>query len=161
MELERFTFFWRGPFSQWHPSKFELDGLVFNCAEQYMMYGKAMMFKDTIIANRIMASSNPSEQKRLGRTVRGFDLQRWNAEARDIVFAGNYAKFTQNEDLKFKLLDTVGTTLVEASPKDRIWGIGVSQDDPRALKRENWLGTNWLGETLTKVRNKIVEEFHA
>lgn len=153
--MEKFTFFWSGPFSQWHPSSFEINDIIYNCAEQYMMAEKALMFADYGMRTRILHAANPADQKRYGRQVANFNLEAWNKEAKKIVFNGNYAKFTQNDDLKKTLLATHGTTLVEASPKDCIWGIGLSKNDSRALKRETWLGTNWLGETLTKVREKI------
>lgn len=159
MELEKFTFFWQGPLSQWHPSTFTVDGLTFNCAEQYMMYRKAQLFGDSDATKRILMSDNPKEQKKIGRGVRGFDLDTWNKNARGIVFHGNYAKFTQNETLRSCLFETEGTTLVEASPYDRIWGIGMREDDPRSKDRKTWQGTNWLGETLTKVRDKMLLDY--
>lgn len=103
----------------------------------------------------IMNAVKPSDQKRYGRQVKNFDLKTWTDHAKDIVYKGNFAKYTQNEYLKKTLLATVGTTLVEASPEDPIWGIGLKKDDPRAQNRATWKGTNWLGEILTKVRNDI------
>ena len=153
---EQFTFFWSGPFSQWHPSPFQIDGVWYNCAEQYMMAEKARLFGDKQAEARIMVSPDPSEQKRFGRQVDGFDVKRWAKVARDIVYKASYAKYTQNPDLLKVLLATKGTTLVEASPQDVIWGIGLRKDDPRALNRSQWKGTNWLGETLTKVRDDIL-----
>ncbi len=150
--VEQFTFFWNGPFSQWHPSVFIVNDITFNCAEQYMMYEKGMLFEDYDTAVKILETDDPRKQKSLGRTVNDFDPSQWNEVARDIVFAGNVAKFTQNSDLKEMLLQTKGTTLVEASPYDKIWGIGLKENDPRALSRETWQGTNWLGEVLTEVR---------
>jgi ribA/ribD-fused uncharacterized protein len=152
---EKFTFFWSGPFSNWHPSPFVTGGVTYNCSEQHMMAEKARLFGDTESLNRIMSAVDPSDQKRYGRKVKGFDKEKWEKVARDIVYKGCYAKFTQNEDLMRTILTTTGTTLVEASPEDTIWGIGLAEDDPRAQSRETWLGTNWLGETLTKVRDQI------
>jgi ribA/ribD-fused uncharacterized protein len=155
--MEKFTFFWRteSPFSQWHPSRFEVDGMVFNCAEQYMMYGKAKLFGDDEIAREILRSNSSIEQKKLGRKVKNFDQAKWEAECKRIVYDGNYAKFTQNKDLLEKLLQTAGTTLVEASPVDTIWGIGLAEEDPRSLNRMTWQGKNWLGEVLTHVREDL------
>ena len=153
---EQFTFFWNGPFSQWHPSVFELSGRTFTCAEQWMMFSKALLFDDGDIIDKIMETDDPRKQKSLGRIVKNFNSDHWNAVARDIVICGNMAKFTQNDDLKEILIQTKGTTLVEASPYDKIWGIGLKENDPRALNRETWQGTNWLGEALTVVRNSIL-----
>lgn len=153
---EKFTFFWRGPFSQWRRSKFIVDELTYATAEQYMMAGKARLFGDKDSERLILENDSPKEQKALGRKVKNFVKNVWDQHARDIVYHGNYAKFTQNADLKEVLLTTSGTTLVEASPVDNIWGIGLAEDDPRALDRASWLGTNWLGEVLTKVRDDII-----
>jgi ribA/ribD-fused uncharacterized protein len=156
MDLSReFTFFWSGPFSQWYPCKFEISGFMYNCAEQYMMEQKALLFGDHAAAARIRLAKKPREQKAIGRTVEHFEPGRWGTHARDIVYAGNWAKFSQNDDLKAKLLKTGGTILVEASPKDRIWGIGLGEHDPRALVQSTWRGSNWLGQVLTAVRDDI------
>ncbi len=156
MTDEKFTFFWNGHFSQWYPCNFTVNGRTYNCAEQYMMANKAMMFDDLVSLKNIMDTSDPKEQKKIGRSVRGFNLQIWNAVARDVVYRGNSAKFSQNPHLYQKLMDTEGTTLVEASPFDQVWGIGLSDDDPRAQDRSQWLGLNWLGETLTELRNNMI-----
>jgi len=156
--MEKFTFFWSGPFSQWHPSPFHLDDEWYNCAEQYMMAEKARLFGDLEALKKIMSAVDPADQKRYGREVKKFELVQWNRYAKNFVYGANLAKFTQNEDLKQELLATAGTTLVEASPEDTVWGIGLRKDDPRAQSRETWLGTNWLGEVLTKVREDISAE---
>lgn len=155
VEKEQFAFFWGGTFSQWHKSKFVIDGVEFNCCEQYMMYKKALMFHDYDIAEQIMSSKNPREQKALGRKVDGFDKDHWEAYCRDIVYDGNVAKFTQNPDMLDELKFTGDRTIVEASPKDNIWGIGLAADDPRAQDRSTWEGTNWLGEAIQRVRENI------
>jgi ribA/ribD-fused uncharacterized protein len=158
MPEEKFTFFWSGPFSNWHPAPFVLDGVTYNCSEQHMMAEKARMFEDTNSLDRIMSAVDPSDQKRYGREVLNFNKEEWEKTARERVFRGCYAKFTQNNGLKHILLATVGTTLVETSPTDCIWGIGLRKEDPRALDRSQWRGTNWLGEVLNKVRDKILSE---
>jgi len=155
---EKFTFFWKGEFSQFYPAKIVVDNITYSTNEQYMMAGKAILFNDRDTLLKIMNTSNPREQKALGREVKNFDKDKWEAEAKNIVYKGNYAKFTQHPTLQKMLLATAGTTLVEASPKDAIWGIALSEDDPRAQDRATWQGRNWLGEVLTEVRNDIMME---
>ncbi len=104
-----------------------------------------------------MLSNHPKEQKSLGRLVANFDWDVWKDKAQDIVYDGNWAKFNQSKDLQKLLLDTEGTTLVEASPKDTVWGIGLAANDPLALDRSTWKGTNWLGQVLTAVRTNIIQ----
>jgi len=152
---ERFTFFWHGPFSQFYPSCFNVEGVNYNCSEQYMMFKKALLFADMTAAKKIIAESNPAKLKKLGRAVKNFDKLKWEDVAREIVFQGNLAKFSQNDGLREYLLTTKSTTLVEASPFDKIWGIGLSAEDPRAISRETWQGTNWLGEILTLIRDNL------
>ncbi len=168
MGNEKFTFFWiEGPFSQWSNYGFKLAGkkygtneeweeLYYNCAEQWMMACKARHFGDVETFSKIMKTDNPREQKKLGRQVKGFSVNIWSKVACQYVYEGNVAKFIQNPEARRKLFETVGTTLVEASPKDIIWGIGLGSDDPDALDRSKWKGLNWLGETLTKVRDDLI-----
>ena len=162
------VYFLNGPFSQWHPSVFTVtcnmthrdrpvvnETMTFNCAEQFMMACKAMMFGDRDILDKIMASSSPREQKALGRQVIGFDANEWNKNAKSLVYIGNYSKFTQNPDLKDYLLSSEDRYLVEGAHYDQIWGVGLAWNDPAILDRNNWQGTNWLGEVLMQVRNCI------
>lgn len=158
MTRERFTFFWSGPFSQWYVSPFNLDGQYYNTAEQYMMAEKARMFGDDENLARILDARDPRDQKAFGRRVRGFEKERWDAEARNIVYRGSRAKFTTHRDLLRELLATDGTTLVEASPLDTIWGIGLAADAEDARDRSKWLGLNWLGETLQRLRDDLLRE---
>lgn len=153
---ESFTLFYKGVLAQWYPSKFEVDGVVYTHAEQYMMACKARLFEDQDALKLIMEARHPRQQQEIGRVVKNFDKKTWDVLAREIVYEGNYAKFTQNDEFKKVLLASKGTTLVEASPIDRIWGIGRDENDPLALDRKTWLGTNWLGEVLTKVREDII-----
>lgn len=159
---KNFVFFWghekdQKPFSNWYPCKFTIDGIEFNCTEQHMMYHKALTFGDHEIAEQILKSDSPSKQKKLGRKVDGFDADVWAARAKEIVYNGNKAKYTQTPDLMKDLLETHQKELVEASPYDAIWGIGMTENDPSALDKSKWMGTNWLGEVLTKLRNDYVE----
>ncbi len=112
---EQFTFFHKSdhPFSQWYMSDFEIDEISFNCAEQYMMYAKAKLFGDEEMAQKILETTLPGKQKAYGRLVKNFDSKIWDQEARKIVYKGNSAKFTQNQNLQKFLLKTAGTTLVE------------------------------------------------
>lgn len=121
-----------------------------------MMHRKAVLFGDQEMAQKILSTQTPREQKELGRKVRSFDKSLWEAHCKQFVYEGSYAKFTQNPALLEKLLATKGTTLVEASPTDRIWGVGLEEDDPRIKNRTTWRGTNWLGEILTKLREELL-----
>jgi ribA/ribD-fused uncharacterized protein len=152
-----FTFFFTAasPFSQWHPCRFVVDGRAFNCAEQFMMHGKAMLFGDEATAAKILASDAPKTHKALGRKVTPFDDATWKASREAIVRAGSRAKFTQNPHLLEQLLATHGT-LVEASPFDRIWGIGLRATDPRAQDPKTWRGQNLLGTILTELRDELL-----
>lgn len=158
MSQESFTFFWHGPFSQWHASPFVLGGIRFSHAEQFMMYAKAMLFGDRESAERVLQAATPKEQKSLGRKVRNFNESVWLLFREGVVYDGSYAKFSQDAELRATLLATRGTTLVEASPLDRVWGIGLAQDDPRAQDRSQWRGLNLLGEALTRVREALLWE---
>lgn len=151
-ERSGFVFFWSGWPSQWYPSVFDVDGVTYSCAEQFMMAEKARLFGDKATLKEILRADHPATHKALGRAVTPFDEARWNGACREIVYRGNMAKYEQNDDLRALLLDTGDKTLVEASPKDRIWGIGLAADDPRATKRSAWRGKNWLGEALMRVR---------
>jgi ribA/ribD-fused uncharacterized protein len=155
---EAFTFFWKHRLSQWHRSPFVIGGVTFHYAEQYMMYAKALLFGDREAADRILAAETPRDHQAIGREVRGFAESVWVLFREGVVFAGNYARFSQNPEQRELLFSTRGTTLVEASPHDRVWGIGLAADDPRALDRSQWLGLNLLGEALTRVREALLWE---
>lgn len=158
MTEERFTLFWNGPFSQWEPSPFRIGGRSFSHAEQFMMHAKAVLFGDQNRAVDILAATTPKEMKVLGRQVEGYDRGIWEMFREGVVYTGSYAKYTQNPDMCAALLATQGTTLVEASPYDTVWGIGLAEDDPRAHDRTQWMGLNLLGQTLTRVREAIAFE---
>ena len=147
-----FIFFYGGTFSQWKRCSFIEDGIKFNCAEQYMMYHKAKLFGDDRIAKQILELSNPKEQKKLGRLVKNFDEKIWDEHKYEIVKNGNILKFSQNPNLKKELLSTRTSILVEASPYDRVWGIGIGEMDPSRHNPKNWKGENLLGFALTEVR---------
>lgn len=151
---DKFEFFWGGPFSQWYTSKFEVDGVEYNCAEQFMMASKAKIFGDKDALGKIMASKDPKEQKALGREVKGFSANMWNKTAKEVVYIANMAKFSDPE-LKEYLLDTGDKEIVEASPYDTIWGIGMGEQNPDRFDKSKWKGTNWLGEVLMRVRRDL------
>jgi len=122
------VYFLTGPFSQWHPSEFMAAltpggrEMRFSHAEQYMMAGKAVLFGDHETLARIMDAPHPRDQKELGREVKDFDLATWNLHARDIVYRGNMAKFSQDGDLREYLMATGDKHLVEGAWYDRVWG---------------------------------------
>ncbi|XP_078575275.1 uncharacterized protein LOC144861327 [Branchiostoma floridae x Branchiostoma japonicum] len=159
-EEEQFTFFFRkeSPFSQFHPAEFKVDDVTFNCAEQYMMYQKAVVFEDHEIGQQILECDVPPQIKALGRQVRNYNDDVWNAYCQRVVKEGNRAKFTQNPHLRKALLATQGTTLVEASPRDRKWGIGLSEKNLKAHNRKTWRGQNLLGAILTELRDELIAE---
>lgn len=158
MTYDKYVFFWDGVFSQWYPSDFIIDGQKYCTAEQYMMFKKAELFGDTTIAEKIMETELPNEQKALGRKVKNFDPVVWTKHDEKIVYDGSYAKFTQNADLLSELLKTDGSLLVEASPYDKIWGIGMGAVEAARTPPEQWKGLNKLGKILTTVREHIIEE---
>jgi len=161
--------FWRGPFSQWFYSPFEIEGIEYNCAEQYMMASKARMFGDFFAEAEIMDCIGsetkqsgfikyPRAQQMIGRSVKNFNPAAWNAVCRDFVLRANLAKFSQNEELFEALEKTANYLLVEASPVDKIWGVGLAEDNPDAFNPTTWKGTNWLGQVLTETRGLICNE---
>lgn len=158
---ERFTFFWKGRFSQWEASPFDVGGTRFLHAEQYMMYAKALLFGDHAAANRILEAVEPAEVKLIGRGVSGFEPRIWEMFREGVVLTGSLAKYTQNRELRDALMATRGTTLVEASPFDTVWGIGLAEEDPRARDRAQWRGMNLLGRILTRVREALAYEASA
>ena len=163
-----YVFFWghhskpgqlsKACFSQWFPCSFEVDGKVYNCAEQYMMAEKARVFGDLPVLTKILAASDPKEIKALGREVEGFSVEKWDAVSKDIVVKGNLHKFAQNADLCAFLLHTAGKILVEASPYDTIWGIGMKESEPGITDPHNWKGRNRLGFALMEVRDALMQQ---
>lgn len=158
LRTDEFTFFWGAadPFSNWHPAPFTHRDLRFAQAEQWMMLCKARLFGDDAMAAAILAEADPAINKKQGRKVRGFVAQEWNEHCRRYVYVGNREKYRQNPALMEALLDSAPTTLVEASPYDRIWGIGLGISDPRIHTPAQWQGTNWLGQVLTRLRSDFL-----
>lgn len=165
----KYIFFWghtrakdnaitKSCFSQWYEAEFTVDGVVFKTTEQYMMSEKAKLFNDTIIFNQIMAADSPKEVKELGRKIANFDSEIWNHNKFNIVVKGNYAKFNQNPELANFLLRTDDSVIVEASPYDKIWGIGLAENDKNIKNPLLWKGENLLGYALMIVREKLKQQ---
>lgn len=140
-------------FSQWYDCFFEVAGVLYHTTEQYMMASKARLFKDEEVYREIMAARDPYTYKKLGRKIRNFDQSCWDDRKYDIVVEGNKAKFGQNSDIKAFLLSTGDAILAEASPFDRIWGIGLDREQALKGTVENWKGENLLGCALMEVRD--------
>jgi ribA/ribD-fused uncharacterized protein len=164
----RYLFFWGhkplpnnviGPscFSQWWPARFVVDEIEYLTAEHFMMAEKARLFEDYEVRNQILNAGSPKLAKQLGRNVRNFKDDVWQESRFQIVVRGNLEKFRQNRELRDYLLRSGNKVLVEASPVDRIWGIGLGQDDKRAKNPETWVGLNLLGFALIEVRQRLLE----
>ena len=145
-------------FSQWYDSPFVMDNITYPTAEHYMMAQKAKLFGDMDTFNQIIHAKHPKQAKDLGRKVANFDEKIWNEKRFDIVVQGSIAKFSQNPALKDFLLNTGGRILVEASPVDKIWGIGMAQDDDHIDNPLKWQGLNLLGFSLMVVRDRLLME---
>ncbi|MEE2041522.1 NADAR family protein [Nocardiopsis sp. CT-R113] len=141
--------------SQWWAAGFTVDGVAYRTAEHYMMAGKARLFGDAEAESRIIAAAHPRDAKVIGREVRGFDQEAWEAARFGIVVDGSVAKFGQNEDLGTYLLGTASRVLVEASPRDRVWGIGLGADHDHAEQPAHWRGLNLLGFALMEARSRL------
>lgn len=162
-ETDKFVLFWQkeSPFSQWYPSVFTVDELTFNCAEQYMMYNKALLSDDKELATKIMTEIDPEIQKDIGKQagqLPSFDRKLWESKCVEVVRQGNIAKFSQNQRLKTLLLSTNPKCLAEASPFDTKWGIGLAANHADACNVEKWKGQNLLGIVLMDVRDELLKD---
>jgi ribA/ribD-fused uncharacterized protein len=142
-------------FSQWWPCRFELNGVAYPTAEHFMMASKARLFGDREALDAILSAPSPAKAKALGRTVRHFDGARWEACRFDVVAAGSLAKFSQSAELAAYLRATGHEVLVEASPRDRIWGVGLGRDNPLLRDPARWRGENLLGFALMHARDVL------
>lgn len=142
-------------FSQWWQSSFVVDKIKYATAEHWMMAKKAELFEDREMLEKILAAESPAEAKKLGRNVNNFDQKIWAENSFDIVCEGNFHKFSQHEELKEFLLNTKNRIIVEASPVDNIWGIGMAKDNEQAENPRLWKGLNLLGFALMEVREKL------
>lgn len=163
---QKFVYFWghrgradgdvtKACFSQWWSSPFEVDGNAYASAEHWMMAEKAKLFKADEIYAEILKARSPGKAKALGRQIENFDSGVWDANKYDIVVQGNFHKFSQHNDLGIFLKNTGRRVLVEASPVDKIWGVGLAQDDPMIEKPSKWQGQNLLGFALMSVRDML------
>ena len=141
--------------SHWWPGEFPAGNLRYVCAEQFMMAAKARCFHDEFTLHKILAENDPAAIKKLGRQVRNFSPALWNEKKCAVVIEGNILKFSQNPALRDFLLSTGDTVLVEASPYDCIWGIGLRREDPDSREPEKWRGENLLGFALMEVRGLL------
>jgi hypothetical protein len=167
-ETLKYIFFWghtsktnesvgKFVFSQWYRSPFVVDDVKYATTEQWMMANKALLFGDTEILRKIVKTDKPGEVKELGRQIRGFDEIKWNERRFQIVKTGNIHKFNQNKILRDFLIATGDRVIVEASPTDSVWGIGLSQDSEMIDNPYTWRGENLLGFALMETRDFLKE----
>ncbi|WP_303765558.1 NADAR domain-containing protein [Ruminococcus flavefaciens] len=147
-----------GAFSNWAPTPFNVDGVSFSTAEQYIMYRKCLTFGDTVTAEKLLSSDSPREQKALGREAAGYIDSVWAGIRQTVAIRGLYAKFSQDAELKRLLLGTGDAVLVECTSNDRIWACGLDRDDDDRLSADRWKGQNILGFALMEVRNMLRAE---
>jgi ribA/ribD-fused uncharacterized protein len=159
-QTDKFVFFYGNAdhLSNFYKTTFVYSGKTFSCGEQFIMYGKAKVFKDEEIAHKILLESSPTKIKALGRKVKNFDDGVWRNVREDIAYIGLREKYRQNDGLKNALICTGERTIVEASPRDKIWGIGMGENNPSVEDTTKWKGTNILGKILMRVRKQIVLE---
>jgi hypothetical protein len=162
----KFLFFWghqpskdgsstKSCFSQWWPASFVIDNITYKTAEHYMMAEKARLFEDDERLAEILKVHHPMEAKQVGRQVLGFQPEIWDEHKYEIVKKANYHKFSQHKELKAFLLNTKERIIVEASPRDRIWGIGMSKNNEKSNNPTLWRGHNLLGFALMEVRDEL------
>lgn len=163
----KYLFFWghqpdqngaigKSCFSQWWASEFIVDDITYKSAEHWMMAEKARLFKDEATLAKILKSNSPAEAKKLGRQVKNFNETSWKQHRYEIVKSGNRYKFTQNEALKAYLLTTSNRIIVEASPYDKIWGIGMKNGNTGIENPYNWKGLNLLGFAIMEIRDELL-----
>lgn len=161
----KFIFFWshlskhievgKFVFSQWYEAPFVVDAIKYNTAEHWMMAQKARLFHDEATFEKIVRTSKPGEVKDLGRRIQNFDQHVWDMHKYSIVKEGNYHKFSQHTLLRDFLLNSHDRILVEASPVDSVWGIGLAHDAPDVNNPHRWKGLNLLGFALMEVRDEL------
>jgi len=157
---EAYAYFWNSLYSQWYTTKNQFqDGCIsYPNAEKYMMMKKAEVFGASDILEQMKESNNPRLIKQLGRQIKNFSDKTWDKHKVDVVTQASYLKFSQNPELLKIMLEHRDLILVEASPQDKIWGIGLHFDDDRVLDESKWHGENLLGICLMKARDRIIKE---
>lgn len=141
--------------SQWWLNDFQQNGITYPSAEHWMMAEKARVFQDPESEKKILLTPSPEMAKKLGRKVKNYEDHTWRQHREEVVIAGNLLKFSQNEHLKHFLINTGNRILVEASPYDKVWGIGLSENDERVADFSEWQGLNLLGFALMEVRDQL------
>lgn len=156
---DHYVLFWGGIFSNFANTPYTaFDGKKFTCSEQEFMYRKACLFDDYGVAEQILKTSDPKQIKKLGRLVKGYRDTVWGKVRYEVMYNACKAKFSTNRQAYKKLMSYPGKTFAEASPYDTIWGIGLGEDDPKALDESTWRGQNLLGKVLTQIRNEFEKE---
>ncbi len=158
---ESILFFWKpfevnGYLSNWSPHVIKNEGIEFKTVEHFFMYHKAILMGDEHTAKKILLVRTPQEAKALGRLVQNFDEEKWDTLKEGVMVHGLWLKATQHSEVKDLLLATCGKKLAEASPFDKIWGIGMSKDDKNAHNPNKWRGKNLLGKSWMKARGLIL-----
>ena len=142
-----------GYLSNWYLSPFDLDGVHYSSAEQYIMYQKCVLFGDTASAKAVLATNDTEAQQTIGRHAKGYIGAVWAGRRQLVAVRGLLAKFSQNEDLKKKLLDTGEAWLVECAYSDTIWACGIRLNEDERFDVSKWRGQNILGFALMEVRS--------
>ena len=158
IETNTHIYFWNDWLSNWSKCLIEYKNRKFYTSEQLFMYLKAIHFKDYNISLRIMLQSNPKLAKALGREIENFNEEEWIPVRENYMYIANYEKYTQNKKLKKKLINTGNKIIVEGSPDDKIWGVGIHYADSKILNENNWNGLNLLGKCLMTVRKNLLNE---
>jgi ribA/ribD-fused uncharacterized protein len=160
MQSDKYYFFWKHRLSQWHIVDFVVSGEIYNCCEQYMMAQKALLFHDYETMAEILKEKNPANHQTLGRKIKNFNQTIWDYAKAKIVYKGNYERFEQSQECRELLFSTGNLKLVEASPYDCVWGVGLEKEDPLILDEKNWRGQNLLGNILTSVREELKRKYN-
>ena len=151
---DEYVFFYKDWLSNYQKTNFNVEWkgttYTFSSTEKGFMYIKAITFGDSVTASKIMKTDDPNQCRKLGRQVKGYKDNIWENVRYDIFYKLNWAKYTQDKELQKKLLDPQfdGKTFVEASPIDKIWGIGYSEDNPNIELAKDYWGKNYLGRII-------------